>query len=228
VKIIAANKGSTSAKVPQENKVEPGANKFSYRNNYKGKNPMTRTQWRRFQRKKKLATQKVKAGSNKNEVEKVELVKRPVKERLAPIKESEVENGKAAEGEEDFMDDDDLLDDEPDFDVLVNVVSILPLEYDVPTEINEVEEDFEALELADHKSVCYYVMENGCVEAQNDVFERPDIGMKNHLKALFIRAKVNNVGVNKIVDGGVVVNIMGIHHLFKISFLKLRSFNVGL
>jgi hypothetical protein len=55
-------------------------------------------------------------------------------------------------------------------------------------------------------------MENGCVEAQNVVFERPDIGMKNHLKALFIRAKVNNVGVNKIlVDGGVVVNIMGIH-----------------
>jgi hypothetical protein len=49
------------------------------------------------------------------------------------------------------MDDDDLLDEESDFDVLVNVVSVLPLEYDVPTKINEVEEDFEALELANHK-----------------------------------------------------------------------------
>ncbi|MCI94026.1 hypothetical protein A2U01_0115324, partial [Trifolium medium] len=33
--------------------------------------------------------------------------------------------------------------------------------------------------------------------------------MQNHLKALFIRAKVNDVGVNKVlVDGGAVVNIM--------------------
>ncbi|MCI62449.1 hypothetical protein A2U01_0083706 [Trifolium medium] len=37
------------------------------------------------------------------------------------------------------MDDDDLLDDEPNFDVLVNVIFILPVEYDVPTEVNEVE-----------------------------------------------------------------------------------------
>jgi len=27
--------------------------KFSYNNNYKGRNPMTKTQWRRFQRQKK-------------------------------------------------------------------------------------------------------------------------------------------------------------------------------
>ncbi|MCI69260.1 hypothetical protein A2U01_0090521, partial [Trifolium medium] len=40
------------------------ANKYAYMNNYNGKNPMTRTQWCRFQRKKKLATQKVSAGGN--------------------------------------------------------------------------------------------------------------------------------------------------------------------
>ncbi|MCI78054.1 hypothetical protein A2U01_0099324, partial [Trifolium medium] len=76
-----------------------------YRNNYKGKNPMTRTQWRRFQRKKKLATQKVSAGGNVTVVQKVELAKRPAKERLASIvEETEAENGKDAENE-DYMDD---------------------------------------------------------------------------------------------------------------------------
>ncbi|MCI73674.1 hypothetical protein A2U01_0094938, partial [Trifolium medium] len=78
---------------------------------------MTCTQWRRFQRKKKLATQKVGAGGNATVVQKVKLAKRPVKERLAPIvEEVEAENGKGAGNEEDYMDDDDLLDDEPDFD----------------------------------------------------------------------------------------------------------------
>jgi hypothetical protein len=192
---------------------------------------MTRTQWRRFQRRKKLATQQAKAGGNANDKEKAELVKRPVKERLTTIKESEAEDIKEDENEEDFMDDDDLLDEESDFDVLVNVVSVLPLEYDVPTEVTKAEEEFEALELADHRPVCYYVMENGCVEAQNAVFEKPDVGMKNHLKALFIRAKVNNVGVNKIlVDGGAVVNIMPHFMLKKLGLFDtdLHSHNVVL
>jgi hypothetical protein len=120
---------------PQNVQSAKEANKYGYRNNYKGKNPMTRTQWRRFQRKKKLAAQQVKAGSNTSKVEKVELAKRPVKERLTPIKESDAENNKEAEDDEDFMEDDDLLDDEPDFDVLVNVVSVLLVEYDIPTEV---------------------------------------------------------------------------------------------
>ncbi|MCI50307.1 hypothetical protein A2U01_0071551, partial [Trifolium medium] len=46
---------------------------------------MTHTQWRRFQRKKKLATQKVSVGGNTNVVQKVELAKRPAKERFTPI-----------------------------------------------------------------------------------------------------------------------------------------------
>ncbi|WJX26319.1 hypothetical protein P8452_15257 [Trifolium repens] len=122
------------------------------------------------------------------------------------------------------MEDDDLLDDGSDFDVLVNVVYVLPVEYDVPTEIEEIEEDFEALELANHKPVCYYVMDNGCVEAHDAVFEKPDGGMRNHLNALFIKAKVNDVGVNKIlVDGGAVVNIMP-HFMLK----KLGLFDTDL
>ncbi|MCI95186.1 hypothetical protein A2U01_0116484, partial [Trifolium medium] len=66
--------------------------------------------------------------------------------------------------EGDFMKDDDLLDDEPDFDVLVGVVSILPVEYDVPSEVNEEEEDFIESEMANNKPMCYYVMGNGCIE----------------------------------------------------------------
>ncbi|MCI95714.1 hypothetical protein A2U01_0117013, partial [Trifolium medium] len=56
---------------------------------------MTRTQWRRFQLKKKLATQKVNVGGNATVVQKVELAKKPAKERLAPIVEkTETEDGK--------------------------------------------------------------------------------------------------------------------------------------
>ncbi|WJX29353.1 hypothetical protein P8452_18005 [Trifolium repens] len=135
-KVVAGSKPNVGSKMvvePQDHQAAAEANKYGYMNNYKGKNPMTRTQWRKFQRKKKLATQQVKAGGSKNEMDRVELVKRPVKERLAPIKESEAENGKDAEDKEDFMEDDDLHDEESDFDVLVNVVYILPLEYDVPT-----------------------------------------------------------------------------------------------
>ncbi|MCI48972.1 hypothetical protein A2U01_0070215, partial [Trifolium medium] len=62
--------------------------------------------------------------------------------------------------------DDDLLDSEPDFDVIYNVVSILPHEYDVWSEITDREEEFEEPPLVDFKPVCYYVMDNGCVEEQ--------------------------------------------------------------
>ncbi|CAJ2657404.1 unnamed protein product [Trifolium pratense] len=210
-------------------------NKYSYRNNYKGKNPMTRTQWRRFQRKQKLTAKDAEARGKvvaTQKAEKVEMTKRPAKERLSIVLEEPiVENAQeGAEGEDD-MEDDDLLDEGSDFDVMVNVVSILPLEYDVPTEVNELEEDFEALNLADHKPMCYYVMQNGCVEEQKAVFEKPDLGMQNHLKALFIRAKVNNVGINKVlVDGGAVVNIMPHFMLKKLGLYDtdLHSHNVVL
>ena len=52
-------------------------------------------------------------------------------------------------------------------------------------------------------------MNNGTIEEQNAFFERPDAGMKNHLKPLFIRAKIEQVGINKVmVDGGAAVNLM--------------------
>ncbi|CAJ2662571.1 unnamed protein product [Trifolium pratense] len=235
VNIVAEPKGSKVVAGKETVNAATEVNKYSYRNNYKGKNPMTRTQWRRFQRKQKLTAKEAEAGGKvvaTQKAEKVEMAKRPVKERLSIVLEEPIaENAQGgAEGEDD-MEDDDLLDEGSDFDVMVNVVSILPLEYDVPTEVNELEEDFEALNLADHKPMCYYVMQNGCVEEQKAVFEKPDLGMQNHLKALFIRAKVNNVGINKVlVDGGAVVNIMPHFMLKKLGLYDtdLHSHNVVL
>eukprot|EP00256_Glycine_max_P062132 XP_014631525.1 uncharacterized protein LOC106798860 [Glycine max] len=175
------------------------ANRYSYRNNYKGKNPMTRTQWRRFQRQKKLAQQNLQTGWYK------EVSRRPVKERLLPPV------------DEDKMEDEDLLDSEPDFDV-VCVVSILPSEYDVQSEVTEIECEFDHFDMADPKPVCYYVMNNGCVEEQLAYFEKPDFRMKSHLKPLFIRAKVENVGINKVlIDGGAAINLMPRSMLYKIG-----------
>ncbi|MCI76172.1 hypothetical protein A2U01_0097441, partial [Trifolium medium] len=69
------------------------------------------------------------------------------------------------------MEDEDLLDSDPEFDVLVNVVSILPAEYDVWSEVTEGEDEFDESELALHKPMCYYVMNNGCLEEQMANFE---------------------------------------------------------
>ncbi|MCI83370.1 hypothetical protein A2U01_0104646, partial [Trifolium medium] len=44
---------------------------------------MTRTQWRRYQRQKKLANQNAPAGGNAKGVKVVEVAKRPVKERIS-------------------------------------------------------------------------------------------------------------------------------------------------
>lgn len=58
-------------------------------------------------------------------------------------------------------------------------------------------------------------MNNGVVEEQQVVFERPDPYMMYHLKTIFIRAEVDNLVVNKVfVDGGATVNLMS-YSLFK-------------
>ena len=55
----------------------------------------------------------------------------------------------------------------------------------------------------------YYVINDGCVEDQMATFERPDMSMQQHLKPLYVQAKVNGVGINKVlVDGGAAVNLM--------------------
>ena len=46
-------KGSTNTADNNKNGTAFESKKYAYTNNYKGKNPMTRTQWRRYQRYKK-------------------------------------------------------------------------------------------------------------------------------------------------------------------------------
>ena len=66
--------------------------------------------------------------------------------------------------------------------------------------------------------MCYFVMDNSCIEEHNSFFERPHEGMKSHLKLLFIRTKVDTTTVNKIlVDRGAAVNLIPHYLLGKIG-----------
>lgn len=97
---------------------------------------------------------------------------------------------------------------ESSLNINCNVVSVFPYEYDQVTKVGENEETDE-IDMAKHKPVCYYVMNNGAIEEQDAFFEFPNKGMKNHLKPLYIQGKMENTGVNKIlVNGGATMNLM--------------------
>ncbi|KAK2357190.1 hypothetical protein QL285_094487 [Trifolium repens] len=188
---------------------------------------MTRSQWRRYQRQKKVAAQQSPLTTDGNGRRPLELAKTPMKERLG---ESKIESSVADNVEDDHMEADDFLDSEPDLDIIVNVVSILPREFDVCSEVTDDEEE-SGMQMALHRPVCYYVTSNGALEDQMATFERPDEGMKSHLKPLFIQAKVNNVGINKVlIDGGAAVNLMPEFLLRKIgkSLVDLHPHNIVL
>ena len=92
--------------------------------------------------------------------------------------------------------------------IMVNVVFVLPKEYDQMVEVEETEWEVEQ-EMDKHRPICYYVMNNGCVEEKNAFFERPTEAMRNHLKPLFVREKIREVTINKVlVDCGATVNII--------------------
>jgi len=200
--------------------------RYAYNNNYKGKHPMTKTQWRRYQRQKQANALKdvtnVDKGEGKQETV-FEMVKRPATKSIFPplptLKKDCPEENKELTS--------NFSESDPSFD-LVCVVSVLPIKYDVPSEVNEVESDFTE-EMAIHGPLCYYLMNNGCVEDQHAVFERPDVSMRLQLKPLFIQAKINGMGVNKVlVDGGVTVNLLPQSFLKKIGLFDsdLKPHNV--
>jgi len=168
-------KGSTSAAGPNN---PTKSKKFSYNNNYKGKNLMTRTQRRRYQRYKK-ASAKVFADVDvdpKGKQKAVKLAKKPVKERLfppfLPLMEKFVEDEEM---------DSDFMDSEPNFDVLSNVVLILLAEYDIVYEVDDIEEDFDPENMANHRPMCYYVTNYGCVKEQQAMFEKPNGSLQEKL-----------------------------------------------
>lgn len=120
--------------------------------------------------------------------------------------------GKVAKGmplvEDDMSTNDFDSGSEPSLDIVCNVVYVLPVEYNCKTEVEEPLTS-EEVEMAKHKPICYYFMNNSCVEEHNVFFERPACGMKSDLKPLFIRVKIENTSINKVlVDGGAVVYLM--------------------
>ncbi|KEH41296.1 hypothetical protein MTR_1g048120 [Medicago truncatula] len=196
-------KGNTSVVDNNKNGTAFESKKYAYRRNYKGNNPMTRTQWRRYQRSKKDISTSLEdeVVNPKGNQEMVEPKRRPVKERLyLPLI------------EEDPNEDDELgsgySDSEPDFNVICNLVSILPAEFDMISEVDDSEEEFDPKDMEEYKAMCYFV-NNGSEDNRKAIFEQLDDSMKNHLKTLFIQAKVDEIGVNKVlVDGGTAVNLM--------------------
>lgn len=97
---------------------------------------------------------------------------------------------------------------EPSLDIKVNVVSMLPREFDQITEVEDTD-NITKMEMAAHKPVSYYVMNNGCVEEQSSFFELPYEAMKIHLNPVFITGKVEDVPINNIlVDCDATVNLI--------------------
>lgn len=68
------------------------------------------------------------------------------------------------------------IDSEPMLDITCNVVSMLPREYDQVMKVEEPEDTAEA-EMTRHRPMCYYMVNNGCVEEKNAFFEIPDEAM---------------------------------------------------
>jgi len=140
-----------------------------------------------------------------------------VKERLSlPIDEEDVVG-------------DGIMDSESYFDVVCNVVSIQPTEYDVVSEVEESEEDYNPEDMEKYKSMCCFVTDYGWGDQQKAIFEKPNGSMRGHLEPLFIHAKVNDIGVNKVlVDGGDVVNLMPQSLLKKIGkyCTNLKPYNI--
>lgn len=95
-----------------------------------------------------------------------------------------------------------------DFVINCGIVSVLPAEYNMVSEVSETDGDFVPDETEGGKPLCYYVMNNDVVEEQKARFERPSPGMMYHLKPLFIITKVDGMAVNKVfVDEGAAVNL---------------------
>ena len=62
--------------------------------------------------------------------------------------------------------------------------------------------------MGEYKPMSYFV-NDGSEDNQKAIFEQPDDSIRSHLKPLFVQAKVDEIGINKVlVDGGAVVNLM--------------------
>lgn len=188
--------------------------------NYKGRNPMTRSQWRREQRRRKAQRkdgEKDKAESSTNVPAKQREDSSFIKRKFNDPAKAARERYNQVAAEDEMLTDNFDSGSEASLDIIVGVVSVMPKEFDRITEVEDTDIITER-EMAAHEPVCYYVMNNGCVEEKNTLIERPNEAMKSHLKPLFITGKVEDIPINKIlVDCGVIVNLIPHHMLRKIG-----------
>lgn len=97
--------------------------------------------------------------------------------------------------------------------------------------MTEEEDDCFVEEIENHKPMCYHIMNNGCLEEEKVIFDRPNEGMKQHIKPLFIWAKVDGVCVNKVlVDEGATIYLMSKSQLRRIgkTYTNMRPHNMVL
>src|ERR1044072_1556573 len=102
--------------------------------------------------------------------------KKPMSERLYfPLPTITEENEKVIESNEDENMITDNFDSgsEESLNIICNVVSILPAEFDRLSEVTEDEDDTATKESKDHKPIYYYVMNEGEVIETDAVFKRP-------------------------------------------------------
>jgi len=121
---------------------------------------MTKTQWRMYQRQKKADALKdvTNVDNNKGKQAAVfEMVKRPATERIFPP----LSTIKKDLSREDEVVTSNFIESEPSLDIMCNVVSVLPTEYDVPSEVEEVESDF-IEEMAHHKPLWRWDLKSTC------------------------------------------------------------------
>jgi len=77
------------------------------------------------------------------------------------------------------------------------------------SEVEESEKDYNPKDMEKFKSMCCYITDYDCGDQEKAIFEKFNGYMKGPLKPLFIQAKVDNIGINKVlVDGDVDVNLM--------------------
>lgn len=66
---------------------------------------------------------------------------------------------------------------EPRLELIYNMIFVLSLEYDTVTELNQ-KECGQAKDMATHKPLCYYVMNDGFDNEDKAIFKRHDMAMQ--------------------------------------------------
>lgn len=131
--------------------------------NYKRKNPMTRSHWRREQKRRKAQRElgkKDKSESSTNVPAKQREDSSFVKRKFNDPAEAARERYNQMASEDEILTNNLNSGSEDSIDILVRVVSVMPREFDRIIEVKDTDNITER-EMAAHKPVCYYVKNNG-------------------------------------------------------------------